>query len=125
MHISKPAYWIATLLLCALMLYSAQMYFFNVEMVKGYFTHLGYPSYIVIPLAIAKVLGAIMILWRKSDWLTEWAYAGFFFDTSLAFFAHYLQKESIYLSLSGALLVLISYFLGKIVRPKSFNPSAI
>ena len=61
------------------MLYSAQLYFFNTEMVQGFFKSFNYPSYIVIPLAIAKVLGIIAILFNKIKWLKEWAYAGLLF----------------------------------------------
>ncbi len=71
-------YWIATILLSIIFLYSAQMYIFNTEMIQGFFEQFNYPTYIVWPLAILKILGVIMILWRKSKWLTEWAYAGFF-----------------------------------------------
>ena len=112
----KFAYWATTILVCLLFLYSAQMYFTNTEMVKGFFKSFGYPTYIVIPLAILKILGVIMILWRKSSWLTEWAYAGFFFDMVLASFAHIIADQGIGLSVYGLILLVISYFLGKIVR---------
>ncbi len=94
MKTQRIIYWIATGLFCAIMLYSASLYFFNTEMINGFFELFGYPTYIVIPLAIAKVLGVIMILWRKSAWLTSWAYAGFFFDLVFAFFAHHLSLEA-------------------------------
>jgi len=84
MKINKVLYWICTILLCILMVYSAFMYFTKTEMVKAFFENFNYPTYIVIPLAILKILGVIMILWRKIAWLTEWAYAGFFFDLILA-----------------------------------------
>ncbi len=109
-------YWIATILMCAMFLYSAQMYFFNTEMVQGFFESFNYPSYIVIPLAIAKVLGVIMVLWRASSWLTEWAYAGFFFDVVLAFFAHQQAGHDVTQTLVTMILILVSYFFGKVVR---------
>ncbi|AUC74597.1 DoxX family protein [Olleya sp. Bg11-27] len=118
--IKNILYWITTILVCAIFLYSAQMYFFNTEMAQGYFKSLSYPSYIVIPLAIIKVLGVVMILWRKSTWLTEWAYAGFFFDVILATVAHYNAGQGLFgLSFYAVFLVLISYFLGKDVRQKN------
>lgn len=98
------------------MVYSASMYFLNTEMARGFFTSLGYPEYIVIPLAIAKVLGVVMILWRKSKWLTEWAYAGFAIDSTLAFFAHYVAQQSLTLTLVAMIALLTSYFFGKEVR---------
>ncbi len=116
MKVYKIVYWATTILLCILMLYSASMYFTKTEMVKGFFESLDYPTYIVIPLAIAKVLGVIIILWRKSVCLTEWAYAGFFFDMVLASFAHYFANQGIGLSVYGLILLLISYYFGKTVR---------
>ncbi len=117
MIVHKTLYWISTVLLCLLMAYSASMYFTNTEMVKGFFENLNYPTYIVIPLAILKVLGIAMILWRKSAWLTEWAYAGFFFDLTLATAAHYYAGHGIMgFSLYGLLLIFPSYFLGKQIR---------
>ena len=117
MNIPKIVYWIATVLLSGLMVYSAQMYFTNTEMVKGFFESFNYPTYIVIPLAVAKVLAVIMIFWRKSTWLTEWAYAGLFFDLVLAYFAHHFAgDENNFLPLIGIIFLLLSYFFGKVVR---------
>lgn len=87
-------------------------------MVRGFFEQLNYPTYIVIPLAIAKVLGVAMILFRKIKWLMEWAYAGMFFDMVLAFVAHQYADDGQYLlSLLGIGFLLVSYFYGKSVRP--------
>ena len=94
------------------------MYFTKTEMVRGFFEQLNYPNYIVIPLAIAKILGVVMVLFRKIKWLMEWAYAGMFFDMLLAFLAHQHADDGGYvLPLLGIFFLLISYFYGKSVRP--------
>lgn len=93
MDIKKIIYWVATVAMCGVFAFSAQMYFRNTEMVQGFFTHLGYPSYIVIPLAILKVLGIVAVLTRKSKMLTEWAYFGFLLDAILAFTAHQVAED--------------------------------
>ncbi|WP_353777464.1 DoxX family protein [Winogradskyella sp. 3972H.M.0a.05] len=116
MEYKKLLYWITTILLCLVMLYSASMYFTKTDMVKGFFESFNYPTYIVIPLAVLKVLGVVMILWRYSKWLTEWAYAGFFFDLILASAAHYTAGHPVGLSYYAIPILLISYFLGKRVR---------
>lgn len=117
MLIKKTAYWLTTAILCGLMLFSAQMYFRNTEMVQGIFETYGYPRYIVIPLAILKVLGVGMILWRRCKSLTEWAYAGFFFDLVLATSAHYFAGEGwLGLSFLGLVVLFPSYILGKYLR---------
>lgn len=84
----KMIYWIATGLLSALLLMSAGMYIFNNPMVSETFTKLGFPTYIIYPLALLKVLGLVAIWTNKSKTLKEWAYAGFFFNFLLAASAH-------------------------------------
>ena len=116
MKIQKIIYWIATIALSIIMLYSAQMYFFKTELIEGLFKSFNYPNYIIIPLAILKILGVIMILRRRSPWLTEWAYAGFFFDVILATAAHHFAGHEVGLSVYTIPIILISYFLSKDVR---------
>ena len=84
----KVGYWIATGLLSALMLGSAGAYLFKTADVGEVFLELGFPVFIVVPLAIAKILGVLAITLRRSSILAEWAYAGFFFDFLLALGAH-------------------------------------
>ena len=84
----KVIHWIFTGLLAALMLMSAGMYLFNTEEIKGLFTGFGFPTWIVIPLAIAKILGVVMILTKFNKTITTFAYAGFLFNLLLAFAAH-------------------------------------
>ncbi len=93
---------------------STGMYFFNHAEVSKVFTTLGYPTYIIYPLAIAKLLGLIAIWTNKSKSLKEWAYAGFFFDFILAFFAHYMINDGEqFPALVALLLLAISYFTWK------------
>jgi len=107
MNIKRIIYWVVTLLMCGLFLYSAQMYFRNTEAVKGFFEALHFPTYIVIPLAIAKIAGIIVILTNFSSVLREWAYAGFFYDVILATAAHYDAGHGLIgLSFYGIFLVL-------------------
>ena len=74
----KIIYWISTVLMCALFLLPAMMYLTKTADVKGFFQALNYPTYLVYPLATAKILGIIAVLSNKSKLLKEWAYAGFF-----------------------------------------------
>lgn len=116
MQAKKIAYWLSTVLLCFVFLYSAFMYFSNTEMVQGFFESFNYPTYIVIPLAIVKIIGVIIVVWRPNTWLTEWAYAGFFFDLVLATAAHHFADHSLGLSFFAIPFLFISYFLGKYIR---------
>jgi len=117
MKTQKIIYYVSTFLLTAIMLFSVFNYFINHEMISGFFEHFGYPTYLVYPLAIAKILGLVAIWGDFSSWLKEWAYAGFFFDTLLAFFAHYITDGEGYLFAFLALIAtLVSYFTSKPVR---------
>ncbi len=117
MRTKQIVYWISTAVLCGIFLYSAFMYVTNTETIKGFFESFNYPTYIVIPLAILKILGVVMLLLRSNKWLTEWAYAGFFFDLVLATAAHHYAGDGIVgFSLYGLLAIFPSYFLGKYIR---------
>lgn len=118
MKIQRIIYWIATGLFSVFLLFSVYNYLSNYQMISDSFTSFGYPTYLIYPLATAKILGLLVIWTNKGGWLKEWAYAGFFFNVVLAFFAHYMISDG---SQGGALIALIllfiSYFLGKKVRP--------
>ncbi|MFS4492637.1 DoxX family protein [Maribacter sp. 2308TA10-17] len=118
MNIKKIGYYLGTGILTAIMIYSVQMYLRNPEAIADYFESVNYPRYLVYPLAIAKVLGLVAIWGNFSRSLKEWAYAGFFFDVTLAFTAHMVAKDGGELfSIIAFLALMISYFLGKTVRP--------
>ena len=118
MTAQKTIYWIATGLLSALFLYSAFLFLTDTLVIQGHYQDYQYPSYLVVPMAIAKIFAILVILFRKPKWVMEWAYAGLFFDLVLASFAHYrLGDPNLTLTLWGILFLLISYFFGKIVRP--------
>lgn len=117
MKLQRIIYWITTGLFCALILFSAAMYLFKTEDIRAAFEGFGHPSYVVIPLAILKILGVLMILWRGIPWLTEWAYAGFFFNVVLATLAHHYTGDTITQTLVALILLILSYFFGKEVRP--------
>lgn len=117
MRTKQIVYWVSTVVLCVIFLYSAFVYFTNTEMVEGSFENFNYPTYIVIPLAILKVIGVVMILWRPNKCLIEWAYSGFFFDLILANAAHHYADHGILgFSLYGLIVIFPSYFLGKYIR---------
>ena len=114
MKTKKIIYWIATGLLCLFMLAAAGMYIFNHQAVTEIFEKLGYPAYIVYPLAIAKILGVTAILTNYSKTLKEWAYAGFFFDFILALSAHLAAGDGEFVPAIVALILLaVSYIFDK------------
>ncbi|SNQ42356.1 MULTISPECIES: DoxX family protein [Cellulophaga] len=118
MNSTRILYWIGTLLLTAIMCFSVYNYFFNHNAISGYFTHLGYPTYLIYPLAIAKILGLVAIWGNFSKTLKEWAYFGFFLNTTMAFAAHYITDNGGYLFAAIAFVgAALSYYFGKNQRP--------
>lgn len=77
----KIIYWICTILIVGLMLFSAFATFF-IHSPEGdkMMSAIGIPAYLMKMLAICKVLGAVAILVPGYPRLKEWAYAGYFFD---------------------------------------------
>ena len=76
----KIAYYILTVLLSALMLFSAYGSLKGGADVEAMMTHLGYPMYVLTMLSYLKILGVVALWQTKFPNLREWAYAGFFFD---------------------------------------------
>lgn len=89
MKTTKILYWVCTVPLLAMMLFSAYSSFFpnpdGIAMMKM----LGYPFNVLVLLAVAKILGTIALLVPGFPRLKEWAYAGFTFDLIGATYAMY------------------------------------
>jgi len=86
---AKYVYWIATGLVALVYLGGGAFYIFGHAMVVDMYENLlGYPSYIIWPLAVLKITAAIVILWRPSTFLSDWAYASMFWHLLLAASAH-------------------------------------
>jgi len=119
MRTNKIIYYLATGLLTLFMLFSVGMYFFNHNKVAEMFTSFGYPSYIIYPYAIAKLLGVFAIWYPKFNAIKEWAYAGFFFAFILAFFAHFMIGDGgQYSALIALILLITSYVFNKKINKK-------
>lgn len=118
----KWIFWISTGLISAMMLGSAGMYLFNTESVAVEFTRLGYPTFVIIPLAIAKILAVVAIISNQSPWLKEWAYAGLFFDFLLATQAHGLAGDGWFgPSVVATILLMTSYYFDSKVRGNALS----
>ena len=110
----KIIYYVTTGLLTLLILYSAGMYIFNHAEVAKMFSNFGYPTYIIYPYALAKLLGLAAIWFIGNKSLKEWAYAGFFFAFILAFFAHIMIGDGDQMGAAMAMIFLvISYIYSK------------
>jgi hypothetical protein len=111
MKTTKIIYYISTGLLTLLMLFSAGMYFFNHAEVATMFSNFGYPTYIIYPYAIAKLLGLVALWFISNKVIKEWAYAGFFFAFILAFFAHVMIGDGEQMGAVVAMVLLITSYV--------------
>ena len=84
---AKTAYWIVTALFCLQMSFTAYAQLFLTQVADA-FTHLGFPPYFRVELALAKVAGVLVLLAPTPPRLKEWAYAGFAIDLGSAVIAH-------------------------------------
>lgn len=86
-------------------------------------TRLGFPSYFVTLLGVAKILGVVVLLIPKFPLLKEWAYAGFFFMMSGAIFTHIAAGNSmseIFPSLLLLILIVVSWYFRPVERKLIF-----
>lgn len=108
MKTMKVAYWASTVLLCLMFFAGAMMYLFNYERAHGFFVSLGFPVWIIYPLAVLKILGAVAVLTRASGFLKELAYAGFLYDALLALVAHAMVRDGEYAFAIVALVLTVT-----------------
>jgi hypothetical protein len=88
MRHARRLYWTVTGLMAAFMLMASIPDILRIPQAVDVFTHLGYPTYLIPFLGIAKTLAVIAILAPTGHWLKEWAYAGLIFDLIGAFYSH-------------------------------------
>ena len=107
---NKIIYWVATGLLSIILVMSAGMYIIKNDEIRETFSQLGFPTFIIYPLACLKILGLVAIWTKKSKTLKEWAYAGFFFNFILAFGAHISINDNEYAgAVVAMILLMVSY----------------
>ncbi|MEY2930689.1 MAG: hypothetical protein RL033_1438 [Pseudomonadota bacterium] len=119
---TSVAYWTLTVLFCLLQGWAAVQYLIEAPRMVQSIHALEYPLYFVKLLGVAKLLGIAAILHGGFPRLKEWAYAGFTFDTLMAFFSHLISGDSALVA--GVPLLFFaaqlgSYFLWKHLEPGS------
>ena len=108
----KITYWSTTAVFSLMMAFSAFAYVTQPEIKQG-FVHLGFPDYFRIELAVAKLLGAVILLAPVATRFKEWAYAGFSIVVISAFIAHAASGDplnALFNPLVALALLLTSYF---------------
>ena len=108
---NKIIYWTVTSIISVMMIFSAYMYLTS-DMIKTGFVHLGFPDYFRVELAIAKFIGAILLLAPVPSRIKEWVYAGFGITFVSAVVAH-SSVDGIQTAggpIVAAVLLVVSYF---------------
>lgn len=117
---TRIIYWTTTALFCLLMLFSAFNYLTNPEM-KSAFAHLGFPDYFRVELAIAKILGALVLLLPFTPkGFKYFAYAGFTITVISATIAHIASSDPLMVAIAPVIflvvLVVSFFYYEKMVR---------
>lgn len=112
---NKIIYWISTGALSLMMIMSAGMYFVKTAEVTKIFVSLGYNGRIVIPLAILKIVGLIVIWTNLSKTLKEWAYFGFLLDFMLALEGHLAVNDGEHF---GAIIAIVLWAISYMYHKK-------
>lgn len=99
-------YWITTSIVALMMLFSVYAYLTNPDMTAA-FQHLGYPDHLRITLAIAKLIGAALLLAPVAARIKEWAYAGFTFTFIEAFLAHSAAGDPVNMRVMPVIFLLL------------------
>src|SRR5690606_15990044 len=89
----KIIYWIATIWLALAMTASGIQQIFAIGGFVEIMTNLQYPAYFSVIIGVWKIAGVIALLIPKFPLVKEWAYAGFFFVMSGAFFSHLASND--------------------------------
>jgi uncharacterized membrane protein YphA (DoxX/SURF4 family) len=80
--------WTMTGLMAGLMFLSAVPDVLEIPGAVSVFKHLGYPSYLLVFLGTAKILGVLAVLLPDLPRIKEWAFAGLTFDVVGALYSH-------------------------------------
>lgn len=111
-------FWLSTVLFCLMMLYSGVVNVLHRDAALEVMRNLGYPDYVLTILGVWKILGVLALLAPGFPLLKEWAYAGFAFDISGAFFSHLAVGAGLTEAL-GPLLFLCVGAASYLLRPES------
>ncbi|PCJ92813.1 MAG: hypothetical protein COA50_14860 [Flavobacteriaceae bacterium] len=126
MDSKKIAYYIILGLFSTVIFISIWNYLFNYEATVAQLEILGYPGHLIHPLALAQIVGIVIIITNKGGWIINWAYAGFFYNLVFAIIAHHSTNHG-----NGAaaviclILLFTSYVLNKQLKNERESNTSI
>ena len=117
----KITYWATTAVFSLMMAFSAYAYVTQPDVKQG-FVHLGFPDYFRVELAVAKLLGEVILLAPVATRFKEWAYAGFGIVLISAFIAHTAAGDPLSMRI-GPLLALALLLASYVTWHKKQQPA--
>lgn len=109
MRKNKIIFWVSTAIVAALMLFTGFSYLTNEE-TKQAFVHAGFPAYFRIELAVAKLVGGVLLLIPAvKGFAKQFVYAGFMIVFVSAFVTHLSIGDTV----ASSMLPLV--FLGVLI----------
>ena len=118
-------YWIVTAVFCLQVGFTAYAQL-RLPQVAAAFTHLGFPAYFRVELALAKLLGVALLLAPVPARLKEWAYAGFAINLVSALVAHLAVGDGAAAwswSVGTGVLWALSYFFYRRLQGTALAPA--
>lgn len=110
MQRNKIIYWLSTGLVSVFSISLSIIYVVQFDSVSIEFAELGYPEYLIYPLALAKFVGALVLMFTKYNAVKDLAYGGFFFNFLIALGSHIAKTDGEYITPIIAIILLgISY----------------
>jgi O-antigen ligase len=115
----KITYLASTGLLTVILSFGVTMYIVEYEMVAESFKALGFPTYLVYPVGIAKLLVITTLWWKRLEMFREWSYAGLTYLLLLATSAHLVAGDGKYMApIIVLVLVTVSYISRRKMKDK-------
>jgi uncharacterized membrane protein len=108
MTMKRAAYGTLTGLLCAWLALGGILDVARVTQTRAIMQTLHYPDYMLLILGPCKLLAILALLYPKTRYLREWAYAGITIDALGAFFSHTAVHDNFFNALAPLLMLAIA-----------------
>lgn len=122
MNVFKSIYWIATGVMSILFITSIYLNIFKYDDVVLFYDQIGFPDWLIYISIMLKVVGLIAIFTRKSEMIKEWAYAGFFFVSILAYSGHQIAQDG---NGEFALIAALAVMVSRIFEEKAYPEKTV
>ena len=118
--LQRILYWVFLILLAAWLLAGGIFDSTHVPAAIAILRKLGYPDYLGTILGACKLLAVLALLYPRTRFLREWAYAGVTFDALGAAFSHLAVKDGV--GEIAAPLLMLGFAIGSyLLRPAAYR----